>query len=64
MQSYESILLSPRMHAYECLVAFSNVFPVWVITLGSVCFLFGGGPIVALALLFVMLSDITPKAQL
>lgn len=52
------------MHTYECLVAFSNIFPVWVITLGSVCFLFGGGAIVALALLFVMLSDITPKAQL
>ncbi|KAI9163984.1 MFS transporter [Paramyrothecium foliicola] len=42
---------------------FSNIFPVWAVTLGSLGFLVGGGGQMAGAMLWTIVADVTPAAE-
>ena len=45
------------------LVYFPNFFPIKLIWLEAALGIFGGGSMVATAMLFVIISDVTPSSQ-
>lgn len=44
--------------------AFPHIFPLRMIWLDSVFAIFGGGSMVATALIFTCMSDVTPSSQM
>ena len=56
-------MLGPKLTHTLCAGRFPAQLPIWTVWLQSLLGIFGGGNIVAVSLMFVMLSDVTPASQ-